>query len=114
MTPQRTTMHLAATGMPANVIHMLKNSPGWADMVAVAHTLPYDWAITTRGVDPEKFARIGVPTLVLTGGDSPPYLQTGAAAISAAIPGSKIDTIAGQGHGAAHEVIAPILRSWFS
>ncbi len=107
-------MHLSGSGMPANVIDMIKNSPGWADMIAVAHTLPYDWAITTRGVEPDKFARITVPTLVLTGGDSSPYLHAGAAATAAAIPDAKLDTIAGQGHVAARDVIAPILQSWFS
>ncbi len=107
-------LHLLGSGMSVEVVEMIKVSPGWPAMVALAHTLPYDRAVIGGGVRPDLFARIRVPTLVLAGGDSPDYLQRGAAATASAIPNARSSIVDGQGHNVAPEVIASHLGSWFS
>jgi pimeloyl-ACP methyl ester carboxylesterase len=48
--------------------------------------------------DPRRFASLGVPTLLLAGGDSPPFLQASTAALAEALPGARVVTLAGQQH----------------
>ena len=107
-------LHLAGSGMPGEVIEMIKASPGWPTMVALAHTLAYDRAITGRGIRQDLFAGIEAPTLVLCGDESPDYLQQGAAATASAIAGARSEIVQGQGHNGAPEVLAPRLTAWFS
>jgi asparagine N-glycosylation enzyme membrane subunit Stt3 len=49
----------------------------------------------------------------LAGGDSPASMQHAAAALAAVLPNATIRTLAGQTHGAAPEVLAPVLLDFF-
>ncbi len=82
-------------GMPEAQLDLLRSMPSWPARVAAAHTIvrerPYPF-------DPARFASLGVPTLLLTGGDSPPLLRASTAALAAAIPGARVVVLAGQQH----------------
>lgn len=94
----------------ADVLEMIKQSPGWPAMVGVAHTLPYELAIVGDGPVPtERLAAITAPTLALDGGASPAWARNAVAAVAVAVPGAQRFTIEGQDHAVAHTAVAPVL-----
>jgi pimeloyl-ACP methyl ester carboxylesterase len=108
------TFLLEAVGFPADVVATTEQSPGWAGMVAVAHTLPYDLALVGDGSMPTaRLATIAVPTLVVDGGASPDWARNAVAAVATAIPGARRLTIEGQNHGVTANLLAPALVDFF-
>jgi pimeloyl-ACP methyl ester carboxylesterase len=100
--------------VPAAVIAAMEAGPGWSQMEAVAHTLPYELAICADQSVPGRLASIGVPTLVLSGGASPIWARNAVDAVAALIPGAQHASLDGQTHGAADDVLAPVLVRFFS
>jgi len=99
---------------PAEVLPMMENSPMWAGLQALAHTLPYDLALAgDHGVPVDYLAKIAVPVLVLGGANSPEWFQRTVAATTDAIPGARLVMLDGQDHGAPPKVIAPVLTDFF-
>jgi len=90
------------------VIHMgepelarMRNSTGWQVRLAVAHTLPREVATAyAYQFRPETFAEVRAATLFLVGGRSPVYMQEATRMASAALVGSRIVSLPGQGHAA--------------
>jgi pimeloyl-ACP methyl ester carboxylesterase len=112
--------YFMATGprIPASAIEGAKQSPAWAGMTAIAHTLSYDNRIMgdTMSGDPgplRQWSSLATPTLVLDGGDSPASMQNAAAALAAVLPNATTETLEGQTHGAAPQVLAPVLLEFF-
>jgi pimeloyl-ACP methyl ester carboxylesterase len=102
---------LLAAGAPEEVVAMMRTGPGWLRMCELAPTLVYDLTLIDGGRVPvERLARIGVPTLVLAGGDSPPWAVRSSAAVAAAVPRAREAVVAGQGHGIPAAAVAPVLR----
>ena len=95
-----TTMREVA-GLPPATIEHLRTLPVWQARVAAAHTIPRELqAVKDYGFDPERFRDLGVPTLLLIGGDSPAALRKAGEAVDEALPDSRIVVMAGQGHSA--------------
>ena len=55
---------------------------------------------------------VTVPTLVMDGGDSPPWLHASARALVALLPDVCYRTLEGQDHAAGAEAIAPELEAF--
>ncbi len=107
-----------AVNIPAQYIEGMKGSPMWESSVAVAHTIAYDGAIMgdTMWGDPatlDQFATIDTPTLVMDGSESPAYQHNGVKTLTAILPNAQHRTLAGQDHGAAADVLGPILVEFF-
>jgi len=67
--------------------------------VAAAHTVVRERQhLDGYRFDRQRFAGLNMPTLLLAGGDSPPFLQRSTAAIAAAVPGARVVTLASQQH----------------
>jgi pimeloyl-ACP methyl ester carboxylesterase len=99
---------------PAEMIPVIEKSPAWAGLQALAHTLPYDLALTgDQGVPVDDLAKISVPVLVLGGANSPDWFHRTVEATTDAIPGARLVMLDGQDHGAPPEVIAPVLTEFF-
>ena len=99
-----------AVQVPAHVVDMIEGGPDWSGMTAIAHTLPYDITLCNDNELPaDRLATIGVPTLVLGGGNSPEWFHNTVQAIAAAVPGAQHRFLEGQDHGAADDVLAPVL-----
>ncbi len=99
---------------PAEMIPAMENSPMWAGLQALAHTLPYDIALTgDQGVPADVLGKITVPVLVLGGANSPDWFRQTVRATTEAIPGARLVMLPGQDHGAPPEVIAPVLTDFF-
>jgi pimeloyl-ACP methyl ester carboxylesterase len=102
-----------AVGLPDDAIAMIEQSPGWAGMLAVAPTLPYDNAIVGDGSLPtDRLAGITVPTLVVAGGASPAWARASVAALAECLPNARHLTIEGQAHAVAPEVLVPVLTEF--
>jgi pimeloyl-ACP methyl ester carboxylesterase len=107
-----------AVEVPAEFIAQMRNSPMWPAVEAVAHTISYDGAImgdTMRGSPAPlaRFAAVKTPTLVMDGGESPTYQHNAVQALLDILPNAQRRTLAGQDHGAAPEVLAPVLVEFF-
>jgi pimeloyl-ACP methyl ester carboxylesterase len=97
-----------------DTLSYMKRAPYWPGMVRLAHTLRYDFALARDGaVPPERFAAVGVPTLVMNGGDSPSWEDKTVEAIVRSIPGAERLTIGGQDEQVEASTIAPFLLDFF-
>jgi pimeloyl-ACP methyl ester carboxylesterase len=99
---------------PAGVVTAMQGSPMWAGLEALAHTLPYDLALTgDQGVPADELAKITVPVLVLGGGNSPDWFKQTVEATAAVTPGARLVMLDGYDHGVPPEVISPVLTEFF-
>jgi pimeloyl-ACP methyl ester carboxylesterase len=85
--------------MPPEELDMLRRDPTWDARVAAAHTIPRELRFTdTYQPDFERYATLRVPTLLLVGGDSPPFLVEPTRRLHASIHGSRLAVMPGQQH----------------
>jgi pimeloyl-ACP methyl ester carboxylesterase len=105
-------------GAPRVLVGVLRVArPIWTNLEAVAHTLPYDYAVmdgTVAGktLPHEPWASIATPTLVIDGGKSPASLQQAADALAARMPHATRRTLAGQSHNLSMKMLAPVLEEF--
>ena len=104
-------------GLPAPFIGLMRVLPAWKTMTAIAHTLPYDLAILIarqqgRPLPEGRYAGVGQPALVIAGGKSPAYMRNAQAAIAAAVPDARLETLAGQTHMVKPKVVAPLVTDF--
>ncbi|RVW08883.1 alpha/beta hydrolase [Prescottella agglutinans] len=99
----------AAVGLPPEAVAQTRQSPAWAGMEAVAHTLRYDGAITVRPLTADRFAGITVPTLTLASVASPPWLQIPSRTVAEMIPGARYLAVDGGFHDVPPATLAPLL-----
>jgi pimeloyl-ACP methyl ester carboxylesterase len=89
----------AVVGVPTEQIAGLRSSPVWQSRVAAAHTLARELQAVNRYVfEPERFATLETPTLLLLGGESPRPFTAATHAVNAALPNSQVFVMAGQQH----------------
>ena len=108
----------ASVGVPPAVVDGMRKDPSWAGLVARAHTIPYDGRVMadTMSGSPaplQQWATMSIPTLIADGGASYPFIHASADAIAAVLPHAERRTLPGQAHGAAPEVLAPVLVEFF-
>jgi pimeloyl-ACP methyl ester carboxylesterase len=85
--------------MPADELDLMRRDPSWEGRLAGAHTIPRELRIgEVYEPDFGRFATVTVPTLLLVGGDSPPFLVEPSRRLSETIGGSRLTTMPGQQH----------------
>jgi pimeloyl-ACP methyl ester carboxylesterase len=104
--------------MSDEAITEARAQPWWPAVEAIVHTTPYDATITApymtgRPLPARHWSGVTMPTLVLDGEMSPPFLRTGVDTLTRVLPNATRDTFPGQGHGAPPEMVAPVLRRFF-
>lgn len=97
-------------GIPGLGVALMRFMPGWRAMVEMAHTLPYDLAITREvqsgaPLRADRWQALQAPALVLTGGKSEAYFHTGARSLAAVLRDAEHRVLDGQHHGSV--VMAP-------
>lgn len=108
-------LFLHGSGAHPGVIEGITGSPWWPGMLALAHTLPYDLSFLNNGAVPiELMQRVEVPTVVMFGGDSPPWAGNVATTAADALPNGTTLSFAGQDHNVDSAVIAPALIDFFT
>ena len=95
------TMFSDLVGMPHEEMEYLRSLPAWQERVKAAHTVPRELrADEVYLFDPERFGNLGVPTLLLRGGDSPDFQKAADKAVDEALPNCRIVVMSSQGHAA--------------
>ncbi|MGW6460641.1 alpha/beta fold hydrolase, partial [Streptomyces sp. NPDC055078] len=108
-------LFLAEAGMPVETLARMRHSPLWADLEAVAHTLPYDHEVMANGAVPTcMLNQIPIRVMVADGGASPPWMREAAALVARALPRGRHRTLTGQTHEVAPHVLAPLLEGFFA
>lgn len=109
----------AAVGMPPEAMPGMKESPYWAPVEEIAHTIAYDGRImgTTMSGNPlpeDRWADVKVPVLVLYGDQTWPALSAGAQAVAAHLPPATLRAIPGENHSTDAATLAPVLREFLT
>ncbi|TDE11482.1 alpha/beta fold hydrolase [Jiangella asiatica] len=106
-------LFMRQVGLPGEAIAGARQSPYWAAGLSLAPTLAYDAAIMGDNTVPaERFGVITVPTLVLAGSASPPFMVEAARRAAAAVPGARFDVLDGQDHNVAPDAITPVVAEF--
>jgi hypothetical protein len=105
------------TGMPDEMIEMLRETPMWPGLIALAPTLAYDSAVmgdieNGGGIPRDIAVRATRPGLVLVGAESPPFMLDVGRRLADVLREGSHRTIEGQGHVVAPEVLAPIVAGF--
>ena len=88
-------------GVPPEIVEQMRGTPEWHMAADNAHTFPTELrSFSGYRFDPASFADLHVPTLLLLGSESPPFLRVQTVAVAAALPDARIVTLAGGGHDA--------------
>jgi pimeloyl-ACP methyl ester carboxylesterase len=109
-----------AIGIPAPFVALMPLLPMWKSLKATALTLPYDWAAlgkhTMYGapLDPEEWATVTAPTLVVYGAKSPAVLRQGSRALADVLPNARLHELEGVSHNVKMTVLAPVLIDFFT
>jgi pimeloyl-ACP methyl ester carboxylesterase len=106
-------------GVPEDMLEGMRSLPMWAQMEALAHTLPYDVRVMGdtafgRPLPAGRWSGVAVPTLVMDGGASPAWQHAAAHALADALPDATQRTLEGQTHGFDPGPMAAELRAFFS
>ncbi len=82
-------------------IEAQRSAPDWQDLVDAAHVWPRSLAtIGEYEFDTARFADMTTSTLLLSGGESPPFLKDGTASVNEVLPNSRIVTFDEHAHEA--------------
>lgn len=115
-------LFMKVVGVPSFGIFFMRLMPNvWPKLRAVAHTLPYDFAVlgdTQRGGPlPDEFRTkleaISVPTVTLAGGKSPPWMHHAARKVADTVKGATFRVVPGQDHNVSAKAMAPVLTEFF-
>ena len=111
-------LFLQMVGVPGFFVALMRLSPVWPKLTALAHTLPYDGVIVRdyqkgRPLPVHRWAPVTVPTLVMDGGRSPRWMRHGNRALSLVLPSAQYRTLDGQTHALKPKAHAPSLVEFF-
>jgi pimeloyl-ACP methyl ester carboxylesterase len=90
---------LAGVGLPPEAVEGMRQSPEWASLEEMAHTLLYDGAITEDdALWSERAGHVSAPTLVLFSEGTSAYLGESARLAAESIPNAIRRTLPGEFH----------------
>jgi pimeloyl-ACP methyl ester carboxylesterase len=79
-------------------IAALRADPSWQARLAAAHTLVREFADGDYVLVPQRFRSMKTPTLLLMGGDSPPFLKKATETLAKVLPNCRVAEMPGQQH----------------
>ena len=111
-------MFMKVVGVPGIFIMLMRLMPAWSKVTAVAHTLPYDFAIvgpyqTGQPLPKTRWSGATMPTLVMDGGKSPAWMRNATRALAGVLPNATYRTLDGQTHMIKPKALAPPLMEFF-
>jgi pimeloyl-ACP methyl ester carboxylesterase len=101
-------------GIPPQVIDQIRQSPYWPALQTMAHTLVYEVTITGDATLAQELGSVTIPTLVLSGAETSPWLRGAAQSVADAVAAGEHHVLAGQTHDLVPEVLAPILDEFYT
>ncbi len=100
--------------LPPEFVAYARTQPFWQEQEALAHTLAYDATVMgDYSLPVERAATVMVPTLVIAGGESFPFMRETAQALADVIPNGENRTLEAQEHNVDPAVLAPVLVEYF-
>ena len=107
----------ASVGMPAEAVDGIRQIDFWRVVEAVAPTIAYDGRImgTTMSGGPlprQRWAAVAVPTLVMHGTGTFPFIIAGTRALAGLLPTATLQAVKGEQHSAPAGVLASALRDF--
>jgi pimeloyl-ACP methyl ester carboxylesterase len=111
-------LFMRAVQVPAPFVMLMRLMPVFGKLKAVAHTLPYDFAIVgenQRGLPlpSDRWASATLPILVGAGGKSPAWIRNAQQALADVLPNAELRTLPGQTHMVSDKALAPLLIEFF-
>lgn len=109
-------LFMMVVGATADQVDEIRQTPMWPLWESIAPTLAYDH-IAALGEDAsvptERAARLTVPTLVMDGSESFPFMHGTTSMLAKAIPNAQQRTLQGQTHEVDSQALAPVLIEFF-
>ena len=109
-------LFMRLVGASPEDVEGIKQTPMWPLFESVGHTLAYDHIADLgeeASVPTERAARVTVPTLVVDGSESFPFMHVTAKTLADTIPSAHHHTLQGQTHEVSAESLAPLLVEFF-
>jgi pimeloyl-ACP methyl ester carboxylesterase len=111
-------LFLKLVGVPGFFIALMRWTPTWSKLKAVAHTLPYDGAIVKdnqrgRPLPAGQWGSVTIPTLVMDGGKSPAWMRHANRSLATVLANAQYRTLEGQTHMLKPQAHAPTLVQFF-
>jgi pimeloyl-ACP methyl ester carboxylesterase len=105
-----------AIGLTEDGVAELRSSEAWTALLGLAATAAYDAAITGRLALPAtaRLEKFETPTLVTCGEATAPWIRRSTRALAEALPNGRVETLAGQGHRPAPDVLASALLGFLA
>jgi len=99
------TLYREIVLMSEEALAAYRQAPTWPARVAAVHTAVRELAVpfADTGVAPERARSVTVPTLLLVGSESPPYIQRAVTTLATAMPNAQVSVLRGQEHMATYE-----------
>jgi len=112
-------LFMGLTGMPAEVIAAMRESPAWPGFEAIAPTLSYDSQVMgdrdCGGAIPiAMLERLRVPLLVLAGGAVDDWMKRAGALVAEHVSDGRYEEIPGAGHAVQPEAYASMVVEFFA
>jgi pimeloyl-ACP methyl ester carboxylesterase len=109
-------LFMMLVGATADQVDEIRQTPMWSLWESIAPTLAYDH-IAALGEDAavpaERASKLTIPTLVMDGSESFPFMHVTARALASAIPNAQHRTLPGQTHEVDSAALAPVLIEFF-
>ncbi len=112
-------LFLELVGLPAALVAVIRITPLWPKLKAIAHTLPYDSLTTVehqqgRPLSYDRWASLDQHTLVLCGGASDAWMRNGTQALANTLPNATYRRLNDQTHNLQPKIVAPELARFFN
>ena len=98
-------------GVPAPMRFVMRLTPIWPRLMALAPTLVYDGMIVGDGSVPVELTTTTTPVLLLTGENA--RMQQAARSVASLLPSARHEVLSGQSHAVAPEALARALIAYF-
>lgn len=108
---------MAYVGTPPEQVAAARTQPFFKDLEAVAHTLHYDHTEMLgpeNAIPPELAGQVTVPTLVLYGTSSYPFMKPTAEKLATLLPHATLRALPDQTHDIQPAVLAPVMEEFLA
>jgi pimeloyl-ACP methyl ester carboxylesterase len=112
-------LFMRQVGVPAAFVALMRLMPAWRKLKAAAPTLRYDATVmgatqSGRPLPAHRWRDATVPTLVITGGKSEPWMHRGNEQLAELLADAEHTVLDGQNHMVKAKALAPLLASYFA
>ena len=102
--------------VPAPIRLLVRVLPLWKKLTAVAHTLPYEFALVgpfrqQAPLPPGYYDSVTAQTLMVSGDKSYQYMRNAQPLIAPALPHGRVQSLPGQTHDVKPKAIAPLIAA---